>query len=57
MTFYRWYARVQAGGPEALKDKPSRPTRVWNRIPEEILFNSLLAHRGNYQLQPGQELG
>jgi len=36
MTFYRWYARLQAGGPEALEDKPSRPTRVWNRIPEEI---------------------
>ena len=22
MTFYRWYARLQAGGPEALEDKP-----------------------------------
>jgi hypothetical protein len=31
MTFYRWYARLQAGGPEALEDKLSRP-----RIPEEI---------------------
>ena len=36
MTFYRWYARLQAGGPEALEDKPSRPKRVWNRIPEEV---------------------
>ena len=36
MTFYRWYARLQAGGPEALEDKPSRPRRVWNRIPEEV---------------------
>ena len=36
MTFYRWYARLQAGGPEALDDKPSRPKRVWNRIPEEV---------------------
>src|SRR5450631_4533873 len=36
MTFYRWYARLQAGGPEALEDKRSRPRRVWNRIPEEI---------------------
>src|SRR6478735_10729005 len=32
MTFYRWYARLQAGGPEALEDKPSRPRRVWNKI-------------------------
>ena len=36
MTFYRWYARLQAGGPEALEDKPSRPSRVWNKIPEEV---------------------
>jgi putative transposase len=36
MTFYRWYARLQAGGPEALEDKPSRPKRVWNRIPEKV---------------------
>ena len=36
MTFYRWYARLQAGGPEALEDKPSRPRRVWNKIPQQI---------------------
>lgn len=36
MTFYRWYARLQAGGPEALEDKPSKPKRVWNRIPEDV---------------------
>jgi transposase InsO family protein len=33
-TFYTWYARYQAGGPEALADRPSRPGRVWNRIPD-----------------------
>jgi putative transposase len=33
-TFYHWYARYQAGGPEALADRPSRPDRVWNRIPD-----------------------
>jgi putative transposase len=33
-TFYRWYDRYQSGGPEALADRPSRPDRVWNRIPE-----------------------
>ena len=35
-TFYRWYDRYQAGGPEALEDRPSRPDRVWNRIPDEV---------------------
>jgi transposase InsO family protein len=35
-TFYRWYERFQTGGPEALEDRPSRPDRVWNRIPDEI---------------------
>ena len=34
--FYRWYDRLQTGGPEALEDKASRPTRVWNRIPDAI---------------------
>ena len=36
-TFYRWYDRYQAdGGPEALEDRPSRPDRVWNRIPDAV---------------------
>jgi putative transposase len=35
-TFYRWYALYQDGGPEALEDRPSRPDRVWNRIPDEV---------------------
>jgi len=35
-TFYRWYDRYQAGGPDALEDRAPRPTRVWNRIPAEI---------------------
>ena len=34
--FYRWYDRLQTGGPEALEDRASRPTRVWNRIPDAI---------------------
>jgi transposase InsO family protein len=33
-TFYRWYEQYQSGGPEALEDRPSRPDRVWNRIPD-----------------------
>ena len=35
-TFYRWYDRYQAGGPEALEDRRSRPSRVWNRIHEPV---------------------
>ena len=35
-TFYRWYERYQTGGPEALEDRLSRPSRVWNRIPEDV---------------------
>jgi putative transposase len=29
-TFCRWYDRNQTGGLEAVADKPSRPSRVWN---------------------------
>ena len=35
-TFYRWYDRYLKGGPEALEDRPSAPSRVWNRIPPNI---------------------
>ena len=35
-TFYRWYDRYVEGGPEALEDRPSRPSRVWNRISAEV---------------------
>jgi len=35
-TFYRWYEAYQVGGPEALEDRPSRPSRVWNRLPDEV---------------------
>lgn len=35
-TFYRWYDRYLEGGPEALADRPSRPSRVWNRIGEDV---------------------
>ena len=45
-TFYRWYDRYQAGGPEALEDRPSRPDRVWNRIPDAVrgrILDSALA--------------
>jgi len=35
-TFYRWLDQLHAGGPEALANRPSRPERNWNRIPETI---------------------
>jgi transposase-like protein len=35
-TFARWYARYLDGGPEALEDRPSAPSRVWNRLPDDV---------------------
>jgi transposase InsO family protein len=35
-TFYRWYELHRTGGPEALADRPCRPDRVWNRIPDTV---------------------
>ncbi len=35
-TFYRWYDRFVEHGPEGLEDRPSRPSRIWNRIPEAV---------------------
>ena len=35
-TCYRWYDAYSRGGPEALADRPSRPSRVWNRLPAEV---------------------
>jgi putative transposase len=35
-TFCRWYDRYLEGGPEALAEKPSSPSRIWNRTPEAI---------------------
>jgi transposase InsO family protein len=35
-TFYRWYDLYQTGGLEALEDRSPRPSRVWNRIPDEV---------------------
>ena len=35
-TFYRWYDRYLLGGPEALEDRSPKPSRIWNRIPNDI---------------------
>jgi putative transposase len=34
-TFYGWYRRYVEGGLDALEDRPPKPTRVWNKVPEE----------------------
>ena len=35
-TFYVWYDKYLTGGVDALEDKVSRPSRVWNKIPDNI---------------------
>lgn len=35
-TFYRWYDKLQSGGPEALEDRKPVPKHVWNKIPDPI---------------------
>ena len=35
-TFYRWYSLYQTDGPDALEDRSPTPSRVWNRIPDEV---------------------
>jgi len=35
-TFYRWYDRYLSGGAQALADRTSMPSSVWNRIPDAV---------------------
>ena len=35
-TFYRWYDRFQTHGVEGLEDRTSAPSRVWNRVPDDV---------------------
>ena len=35
-SFYRWVDRFQKAGVEALEDKPSKPSHVWNRMPDNV---------------------
>ena len=51
-TFYRWYDRYQTGGPEALEDRPSRPSRVWNRIPDDTRQQILVLALEETELSP-----
>src|SRR5262245_26797755 len=36
LHFTNWYDLYRSGGPEALEDHCSQPSRVWNRIPDEV---------------------
>jgi hypothetical protein len=42
----------QTGGPEALADRPSRPSRVWNRIPDEVREKVLQLALDERELSP-----
>ncbi len=35
-TFYRWYDRFVTHGVEGLEDRTCAPSRVWNRIPDDV---------------------
>jgi transposase-like protein len=35
-TFYRWYDRYRASGEAGLEDRTSGPSRVWNRLPNDV---------------------
>jgi transposase-like protein len=48
-TFYRWYDRYLEGGPKALEDRPSAPSRVWNRIGDDIQRQIASCHRANWR--------
>ena len=39
-------------GPEALEDRPSRPDRVWNRIPDEVRSRIIDLALGAPELSP-----
>jgi transposase len=35
-TFYRWYDRYRASGEAGPEDRTSGPSRVWNRLPDDV---------------------
>ena len=42
-TFYRWSDRFLAFGDAGLEDRNSSPGRVWNRIPDDVRGQIILA--------------
>ena len=51
-TFYRWYDLYLTGGVDALEDKAPMPTRVWNRIPDDIRQKIIDLALGEPELSP-----
>ncbi|MBT7561830.1 MAG: IS3 family transposase [Proteobacteria bacterium] len=51
-TFYRWYDKYLEGGVEALEDRSPRPSRVWNRIPDDIRERIIDMALENPELSP-----
>jgi putative transposase len=51
-TFYRWYEQYQTGGPEALGDRPSQPSRIWNRIPDDVRSQIITLALDQSELSP-----
>ena len=51
-TFYRWYDRYRSSGPEALEDKPSKPDRVWNRLPDDVCQRVVMMALEQPELSP-----
>jgi putative transposase len=51
-TFYRWYDKYLEGGVEALEDKSPKPSRVWNRIPDDIRDRIVHMALENPELSP-----
>lgn len=52
-TFYRWYDRYVEHGPEGLEDRPSRPSKVWNRIPDTVRDRIVALALEEPDLSPG----
>lgn len=51
-TFYRWYDRYLSLGEAGLEDRPSRPSRVWNRIPDKVRDQSVELALDEPELSP-----
>jgi putative transposase len=53
-TFYRWYDRYQIGRPETLEDRSPIPSRVRNRIPDDIRDRIVTLALDVPELSPGE---
>ncbi len=54
-TCYRWYDRFIVYGPEGLEDRPSSPSRGWNRIPEAVRDQNMTLAREEPELSPREQ--